>query len=318
MTTPTPTRLTARTSEDLLAMVPVVLGFQPADSVALLTFGAARPFHARIDLPASPTEDADIVQALLEPARHHEVARVAVVVYGAPSRATTVHRLGGPLVRAFQRAGIDVVDALWADGERWHPLLGRREGVPEEGVPYDVSSHRFTAQAVLDGRALLASRGELERVLDPDPDGTAVIASRLARPVRATGSAVAAAVARHLDAGRLPDGVLAAVLLGIRNPAVRDAAWVPVRRAVARDHVRLWTDAVRRAPAEVRGGAAAVLAMVAWISGDGALAWCAIDRCQQVDPDNSLARLVAEALQRAVPPDTLDELQEAGAVDPWW
>ena len=32
-------------------MVPVVLGFTPTDSLVMLTFGAASPFHARVDLP---------------------------------------------------------------------------------------------------------------------------------------------------------------------------------------------------------------------------------------------------------------------------
>jgi len=97
------------------------------------------------------------------------------------------------------------------------------------------------------------------------------------------------------------------VLAAIRAPAVRDGAWTPVHRAVARDHVRLWTDAVRRAPARVRGSAAAVLAFAAWTAGDGALAWCAVDRCVEVDPTNSLAELVGDLLQGAVPPDAFTE-----------
>ena len=44
--------MTARCPEDLLAMVPVTLGFTPTDSVAMLTFGAVHPFHARVDLPS--------------------------------------------------------------------------------------------------------------------------------------------------------------------------------------------------------------------------------------------------------------------------
>ncbi len=53
MTGPTtgPTTLTARTPEDLLAVVRVVLGFEPADSIVMLTLGARHPCHARVDLP---------------------------------------------------------------------------------------------------------------------------------------------------------------------------------------------------------------------------------------------------------------------------
>ena len=37
--TPTPVPLVARTPEDLLAFVPISLGFSPESSVAMLTFG---------------------------------------------------------------------------------------------------------------------------------------------------------------------------------------------------------------------------------------------------------------------------------------
>ena len=50
--------LTAKSPEDVLAMVPVVLGFTPTDSLVMLTFGAASPFHARVDLPDRPARSA--------------------------------------------------------------------------------------------------------------------------------------------------------------------------------------------------------------------------------------------------------------------
>jgi hypothetical protein len=38
------------------------------------------------------------------------------------------------------------------------------------------------------------------------------------------------------------------------------------------------------------------------LQGNGALAWCAVDRARQADPDQPLAALVADALEGAVPP----------------
>lgn len=302
MTTPTPTRLTARCTDDLLAMVPVALGFAPQDSVVLLSFSGDRPFHARVDLPELPEHDAALVEMLLGPALHHRVRHVAVLVYASPPRAGDAHRVGRRLVEALRGGGIAVVDAVRASDGRWHALLE-----PDDpGVPYDVSGHRFTAQAVLDGRALLASRDELAATLEPDPAAvarTVAVAAFVApgpRPLTAVD--VAGAVEDHLDGGRLPDEVLVRVLRAIRTPAVRDGAWVRIDRRCAGAHVRLWSDAVRRAPDDLRGSAAAVLALAAWMSGHGALAWCAVDRCRAVDPANSLASLVADGLQRAVPP----------------
>ena len=47
---------------------------------------------------------------------------------------------------------------------------------------------------------------------------------------------------------------------------------------------------------------AALLAFAAWQAGHGALAWCAVDRCEEVDAAYSLARMVARILEDAVPP----------------
>ena len=73
-------------------------------------------------------------------------------------------------------------------------------------------------------------------------------------------------------------------------------------RDEARRAVDLWTDAVRRLPPTHVAGPAAVLAFAAWLAGDGALAWCAVDRCREAEPDHSLAGLVAQLLDRAARP----------------
>ncbi|WP_182526425.1 DUF4192 domain-containing protein [Nocardioides dongkuii] len=298
------TRLTARTPEDLLAAVPLVLGFRPHDSVVLMTFGGPDPFHARLDLPRTRAEVPHVVRALLEPALRHAVHAVVVVVYAEGSRVPGADRVARTLRRRFLASGVQVVQVLRADARCWRVLLP--DGDTGPAVPYDVSSHPFTAQAVLEGRALLGSRAELEALLDPDPAEVAAVAGLLPRSVPAGPADAEGAVARHLASGRLPDDVLASVLLGLDDPDVRTAACAALRRADAEVHVRLWTDAVRRAPAEVRAGAAAVLALAAWVSGHGALAWCAVDRCRALEPGNTLARLVAVALEQAVPPTTFE------------
>ncbi|QZY30869.1 DUF4192 domain-containing protein [Nocardioides coralli] len=67
---------------------------------------------------------------------------------------------------------------------------------------------------------------------------------------------------------------------------------------------------VRRAPDDLAPHAAAVLGFVAWVSGDGALAWCAVDRARALDPDHSLARLVADLLVAAVSPEEWEHVRD--------
>ena len=321
------TTLTARSPEDLLALVPIVLGFVPQDSVVMLTFGAQRTFHARVDLPVRAAEVAEVVQALLEPARRHRVRRVVFVLYAADARAATA--VARPLVDAFEEADVRVIDVLRADGDRWFTVLGRRPAVPVCGVAYDVSAHPFAAEAVMDGRVTHASREDLADTLRPDPDRVdavaAAIAARSARdPDCGTGGEGGGAgvlvwarqlVAGHASGGTAPgDADVARLLVGMREPLVRDAVWLVMTPDTAREHVGLWTDVVRRSPLDVLAAPAALLGFAAWLSGQGALAWCAIDRCRAADPDYALAGLLAEMLVHSVPPSVWGDW--AAAEDP--
>ena len=301
---------TARTPDDVLALVPVVLGFAPRDSVAMLTFGAGHPFHARVDLPADPAELPEVVEVLLAPARQHGVRQVLFVLY--TDDASLGRRAARLLGRAFERDGIEVVEALRADGDRWWPAVGSRSGVPPEGVAYDVAAHPFSAQAVLDGRVLHGSRDELRATVRPEPGLVARVVGALADLPGDPPDAdwVAALVARHCRDGTTPaDAEVARLLRGLLDPDVRDAATAGLRRATAREHVGFWTDVVRRTPDPLLPGPAALLALAAWQAGHGALAWCALDRCAEVDEDHPLAGLVARVLAEALPPQAWEELR---------
>ncbi|GAA1770309.1 hypothetical protein GCM10009795_015510 [Nocardioides hankookensis] len=306
-TSPT-TTLTARTPEDVLAVVPVVLGFEPTESMVMLTFGSDPPFHARVDLPDDEGDVAEMTAMLVAPAREHRVPRAFLLVYSERDRLAD--RALGATARALQRAGIEVIDGLRTDGSRWWPVPSR-PSLPADGVPYDLSAHPFAAQAVYDGRVVHASRERLAQSIAADPVLVGRVVPALAAltgdppPALDEGRWVRELVVRHVASRTVPDDAdLARLLRGMLDVRVRDAAWSPLRRDRSREHVELWSDVVRRAPDPLVPAPAALLAFAAWQAGQGALAWCAVDRCVDVDPGYSLAGLVAELLTRAVPPDT--------------
>jgi hypothetical protein len=295
------TTLTARSPDDLLAVVPVVLGFEPADSIVLLTVDAPRAFHARVDLPPDRHDVAEVVDLLLEPAVRHRARAAVLLLYTADDD------LARAAVRRFRRGfdggrGPDRVEAVRVDAGRWFPLLRGRDGPAATGVPYDVSHHPFVVEAVLAGRVLHASRADLAATLWSDPRAVAAVEAvgdQAPAPAGWVGATLREWVGR---AEPPPADVAARLLVSIAVPAVRDAAWSDVPRSSARDHVRFWEAMVRCAPDDLVAHAAAVLALCAWVAGDGALGWCAVDRCRAVDPDHSLAALVADLLTAAVPP----------------
>jgi len=315
----------ARGPADLLALVPGLIGFHPEESVVLLTVGAARNgFHARVDLPTDPVELEELAAYLTEVAARNGVRRLALVMYSQD--AGTARALTQEVAGRMDAEGVAVVCAVRADGQHWWAIDPERDpdhgGGP--GTPYDVSAHPLMAQAVVEGAVVLRSRKELaETLVGTDPEETAaiaVLADETSARMRAAAQAplgpaaarqhlvlegrwVRHRVRRFLDDGlRLDPADLARLAVLIVSVEVRDVAWAEMTHGNASRHVDLWRDAVRRVPSDLRAAPAALLAFSAWLSGNGALAWCAVDRCQEADPGYGLAGLIADALAGAIPP----------------
>ena len=119
-------------------------------------------------------------------------------------------------------------------------------------------------------------RGWPPRSRGPSPAGrrrrqTLVARGSLGRGTGCSGSSPTACRSTPDDVARLP--VLFAVSRrGARRRLGRDDHGNAAR------HVDLWRDVVRRRPRELRAAPAALLGFAAWLAGNGALAWCAVDR----------------------------------------
>jgi Domain of unknown function (DUF4192) len=315
MSTATPhpsTVFTARRPDDLLAVVPAVLGFHPEESLVLLTFGGRRSFHARVDLPEVPEDLGQVADMLLTPALRQRPDKVLLIAYSgdaARAAAAALH-----VSDAFDAHGFAVLAPLRSDGSSWFHVRREEDPADAEPHPYDVRTHALTAQNVLEGRVTLASRAALAATLAADPDaaGEVTAAWHAQRRQRAPDQAELRALVASARAGDLSAHEVARLARACSDPAVRDAAWCDLRAATAEEHVELWRGVVVRTPDEIVAGVAAVLGFGAWLAGHGALAWCALDRSFAADPACSLARLVADLLEAAVPPTAWSDI--AGSV----
>jgi hypothetical protein len=332
---PNETRATLRlrSPADLLAAVPYLLGFHPSDSIVVLALRGSRTvFHVRADAPPAGADAA----GLDELARH--VATVVlrqrptgalVVGYGAADRIDPVL---GCTRRALERAGVHLVEVLRADkGRFWSYLCTDAVCCPAEGTLFDVSSSPVAAAATYAGCVALPDRAALETSVAPihDPAMEAAVSecasdlkvlrrgsSRRWRSVarRALGEALE----RYAIGGRLADEELARLAVLVNHIAARDDAWQKMLAGPPRDeHVALWRDAIRRLPDRYVAAPATLLALAAWRTGDGALAWVAVDRALAADPSYSMALLVAQALQAGVPPSIFDGLAERSGDHNW-
>ncbi|MEV1331683.1 DUF4192 domain-containing protein [Micromonospora costi] len=319
-------RLAVRSPADLLAAVPYLLGFHPADSVVVVALRGRRiVFAARADLPATPDDPAHPARHLAGVVRRQRVDAATVVGYGPAARVT-------PTVDAVRAAlgefGLTVLDALRVTDGRWWSYLCAEPGCcPPDGRPYDPGTSQVTASAVLAGQVALPDRAALAARVAP-VDGPARAAMRratdeaerrLVRLVEAGSAgdrpggrslhdagvaAVRDALRRQRRGERLGDDEVAWLTLLLTHLPVRDHAW---ERTDGRDRdVALWADVLRRAEPELTAAPASLLAFAAWRAGEGALAAVALERALAEHPDYSLALLLDDLLRRGVPPSELD------------
>lgn len=316
-------RFVLRTPEDILALVPVALGFHPAQSLVMVAFTADGPsFHARVDLPRAPDHVEEVVARLVGAARQHHVATAIVLAYTEEAQVPACW----DVVRHLRLAGVSVIDVIRVGADHYWTGrdvdgLGVEEFVDGPGSAYDVSTHPFVVERIVSGSVIRSGRDELHDTLITDPAQVERIEAAIARQLQSRPDPpdelelgwLHARSRRFIrDRGALTDEEAARVLCAVSWPLGRDAAWESVGRGEAAGLVDMWADLVRRAPAPWSAHAAAVLALLSWISGDGALAWCAVDRSLETDPDNSLARLVAQILEAAISPTTWRPVHSTG------
>ncbi|MEV4223925.1 DUF4192 domain-containing protein [Nonomuraea sp. NPDC049725] len=308
--------LTLTSPADILAAVPYLVGFHPADSLIVLGIAQGQAkVAARWGLPFPPGT-LDPLAALIA---REKLAQVVVVGYGPGERVTPAVDEARAVAA---RAGVEVAEAMRADGGRyWSYVCDSTRCCPPEGTPYDPTSSRVAAEATVRGLVALPDRQTLERTLAP-VTGPVRMAMR-----RATSAAVAEltsglaadpdpdAYARRFVTGglarlhaalarddRLSDADASRLGLDLAVIRVRDEAWTLMDGS----HAALWKDLTRRLEPRYVPPAATLLAMAAWRAGDSITATIALERALKADPHYSMANLLMHALQNLLSPGMVD------------
>ncbi|MFL6026915.1 MAG: DUF4192 domain-containing protein [Friedmanniella sp.] len=324
--TPEPmARLRVRRPSDFLAVVPYLLGFHPSESLVVVLSRHGRVvLTARLDLPPPPLVGA-VLEQVLSLAEKHGIDELVLLAYGedGPGAREVLQRLldGVP-------GSVVVREALLVSGDRWWSLSCRTGCCPAAGTPFDPTTHPLAAEAVYAGLAAESSRAVLERqVRGPEPPDVPrlqeeVRQARGRAPLdRATAAALMAETVRAVvrgttDADEPTCALLAVLALDL---TVRDVAWALISREAVDAHLRLWSTVVARSPDEVAAAPLGLLGVAGWISGNGALLNCCVERLERLDPDYTLGLLLSDISDRALPPSLWDEMvddlrHEVGAV----
>jgi hypothetical protein len=318
----------ARSPKELLAVVPHLLGFTPEASVVVIGLAPPRDrvrVTLRYDLPDPPDADliADLAAHAVGVLGSQRLAVALAVGYGPEALVIPV---AGALLDAAHQAGIDLYDVLRVeDGRYWSYACGDEDCCPATGVPFDATAPPALVGAgkqVLAGRAAVAARvaplggiaaesmrqatrraeRHVAQLLAKVGKSSRIGAAR--RMIVAEGlAAVGTMIVSYRAGGRFTtDYEIARITVALRDLRIRDDAWARMDPKHADAHLRLWIDVLRRAQPGHAAAPAALLAFVAWQTGDGALANVALDRALADDPSYSMALLLRQVIGAGVPP----------------
>jgi hypothetical protein len=343
---PDPGRIDVRLSDlgELAASIPQLLGFRPHESIVLVSLtgasGGRVGLTVRADIP--PPEHARTAAEVLTRGvlTDGPGAVVVAVVSEAPDADDGLPhlRLVWDVVVALAAHGVPVPEVLLVRGGRWWSYdCPQPCCAPGAGTPLPAGVTELEVAAVATGVVVEPDRDALAaRIAAPDRLGRSAMAAACAQAAaecaedilehgwdavaERSWTAVLDALARSrpgapTTAARLSDPEVARLVWGLRDRVVRDRALELALGADAAAAEQLWTECTRRAPAPLDAAPATLLAVSAWLRGDGAMADVALSRALAGAPDYALARLLAQALRACMPPAQLRGLIRQAVAD---
>jgi len=324
----------------LVAAIPYLLGFHPAESVVVVGLGSGSHrvcLTVRQDLEP-PEQDGTVAERLVGPLGSSGADRAIAVVVTTQGGDDPLPRsaLVGRLGEVLPAAGIELDDAILVrDGRWWSYLCRDGSCCPASGHAVDPEPDGLlAAETVGQGRVVLPDRAALEEVVQPaparDPAGRAAAFER-------AGRVLAAAIGRSGGAAAAREGVRA-VLVAVRAraqapaplstdevarlclllalPAVRDRLLIEAGKGPPGGEAAegLWLELVRRSPPGWAAAPATLLALQAYLRGDGAFARVCLERALRDDPGHPPALLLSAALDRAAPPQVVGRWARDGGL----
>jgi uncharacterized protein DUF4192 len=335
---------------EVAAALPHLLGFRPRESVVLLALGGTSGSRVgvtvRADIP-SPAGRPEVARDLVRRVVTSNPNAVLVAVVseavdpGGPETDLPHRELVREVTMALGERGLGARLVLLVRGGRWWSYdCPQPCCTPGAGTRLPDGVTELEAASVLAGQVIADDRAELSARIEPDLGRSVAMCEALERvahgfadAVRARGRdevaveswhAVLAAVGRirSRSAAPLSDDEVARLLWGLHDRSVRDRA---LRLALGPDAAaveQLWTECTRRGASPLTAAPATLLAVSAWLRGDGAMAGIALERALADDPTYRFAHLLVQGLAGCLPPDeiralivdTLDELEAPSGV----
>lgn len=318
-TTPLP-KLSMNAPEEILAAIPYLVGFHVRESVvALVLTGSRVVLTARLDaVRLDPDRDRFEATAVEITAERLRVAIEinngdGLVLVGYHDHVRAMRELLATLAcmgsEWLAEGGQGLIDVLQVSGERWYELLSP-EPDADRGNSLNRDAVSTAAQAVYFGLNALPDRRSLEQaVAPPAPDQSGPLEAvfedkeeeiaALSEEERADLCSDLVDVAASAKLAQ-EQYVQLAILMGYLE--VRDVVLLETHVANASWRVDVWVQVIRHSIAGHQAGPLGVLAMTAWLSGNGALQVICIQRLREVAPNYRLLKILEQINAAALPP----------------
>ncbi len=287
---------------ELIAAIPHLLGFHPANSIVLVAFDDTEIVGAiRADLDV--VREA-MVSPLVNVVNECDDPYLAIVYYCDKPTETTdwQEALDGTFA-------VPVLDVLQVTESAWRSLLcSDASCCPAEGNAIDRNITALDTAFVANGSAPLDSREELVSTFQTRPLNDDDITERAIAFSKTRTSECAAELAWTINAlihddfaewNNVARVSQALCDFRIRDGLLRASYDTPSLRWFVKSRLR---EVLQKVDDSFVPALATVVAGCAWLDGNGVLANVAITRALECDPTYSLAQLLDRALTHGVPP----------------
>lgn len=309
---------TVTTPIDLLAAVPFLIGYEPKDSIVLVSLkDESITMAIRVDFPDSISVfDARSLMSKLTGSDG-----VLLVTY-IPDSCLDAESVLGPLIDALDLEGIPLRESIIVVGNRWRSLIcGDLDCCPIEGSPLpNLSDSRIAVEEISRGKLMpYKNINEMAESLDPDLDP--VIIEMMGRidpidyqsdpvPYQRDGANAILDFLHDFAVDRIcrDKRLVAKVLVRLKDLQVRDFA-LGSMSAEGDLYFDAWNWLLRKAPEGFVAAPATLFAVAAYERGDGAMANLALERAEGDQANYSMIKLLRQLFRSGKTPTIFSELR---------
>jgi hypothetical protein len=306
-----------RTPGDIVASLPALIGYHARDSIVLVLLGG-QPSQVRLTMRLDMPQVRDdavwpaVSRAFLPGVRNADADEAVLVLLDGDEQSADA--LAGALSADLDDNGVGMRDVLVVREGRYRSILCDDVACcPPQGALVPTTG-AATAAAAVTGQVIAASRDELRaEFAPPQPEDGQRAATAFALMVSSAwhGSLddCATEFPGYLDEASTAaaEGCLSleqAVRLAclVRVGEYRDQAYLHLVEGDIDHHRAMWGSVCRQLPREHTVVPHVMLALAAYLQGEGALATVALEAAEQVNAEHASVRLLSDVIAAGIPP----------------